>query len=375
MNQTDFKNSASLIGLNSGSFIIPEEIKADSQNSKYYQIYLQLKKELVLGKYNRGERFFSLRELRKKYIVDIQTIRSAISLLVKDGLLTLRPASGIYVGAKSDKRESIATGNLWFCIVGNYIEYPFYHSILTAVQLQASKLGMRTVYRCVVDLDDFSNWFSPEPGDGLIITGDLEKSFMDKVRRKNGIRYVVVGNYDLPDDIPCVRSKVSEAVFEGLKIASAAGHRQLGVILNPSAKQITSEIIDSVQLAVKDGLIEYKGAVWEYNEDGYMGMSKLKNLSVDCVLIAEVAFLGLSRYVLEHRIRCPEDLFVIRIGKNEQNRVYDDIAAVNMFSDKDEIARKALQALFYNGKTQTCVSLKVINSLLANPKKESVNKK
>ncbi|HPN84359.1 MAG TPA: GntR family transcriptional regulator [Victivallales bacterium] len=341
------------------SFIVPGEIREGSPFSKYYQIYLQLRKELMFGKHEKGSRFFSLRNLKEVYRVDMQTIRSAISLLVKDGLLTLRPASGIYVSNNANNCPRTDAGTVWFCVVESDIKYPFYHSILMEVQSQTSQFGMKTVYRSVSGLDEFSRWFYPEPGDGLILSGEIDNSFLKEIRKVKDLRYVVVGNYDLPKGVPCVASKVSEAVLESLKLSYAAGHYRFGIIINPVGKVVMRQIMDTVKRCDKDGLIKYVGGAFDVSEDGYLGMEKLKNLKIDSILVPEVPFFGLSRYVFEHGIKCPEDLFVIRLGKNSINTAYDDVAAVNLYSDKSEIARKALSALFWNGEALSSVSLDI----------------
>ncbi len=88
------------------TFLLPEEIRDNGTLPKYRQIYAQFKKELFFGKYNEGDRFFSIRDLRARYGVNAETIRTAVDCLVEDGFIACRPMSGLYVNGIKERRRN-----------------------------------------------------------------------------------------------------------------------------------------------------------------------------------------------------------------------------------------------------------------------------
>ena len=89
-------------------------------------------------------------------------------------------------------------------------------------------------------------------------------------------------------------------------------------------------------------------------------MLKLKDSGCDSILVSEAAFFGLCRYVFEHKIKCPEDLFVIRYGKNKDDDIYGDVAAINVISDKSIMAEKVMSTLFGGGPVHSELDCEVI---------------
>lgn len=342
------------------TFIIPEEIKDDKVFSKYYQIYTQLKKELFFGNYSTGERFFSLRELRGKYGVDMQTIQSAVKLLIEDGFLCKKPASGIYVNDKKKRNSVLSMGNVWFCQLGWEKANPYYNGLLTALQSLAAKRKLNAIVCRDAGAADFKTWFQPETGDALILTGELEMDILKFLEQINFSRYMVIGNYEFPKNIPNVHTNIKDAVFRALKKASEAGRKRLSLIAGPEERRSTRDILDGVDAAAKAGLIEYAGGVLEFSEDGYSAMQKLKDNDFDSVLVTEPAFFGLCRYVFECGIKYPDELFVVRYGNNEDYDFYNDVTALAMSGDKNIIMTKVLDALFENGTKQIEIDIDII---------------
>jgi DNA-binding LacI/PurR family transcriptional regulator len=331
------------------TFILPDEIRENDSLPMYHQIYAQLKKELFFGKYDVGDRFFSIRDLRAKYDVNAETVRAAIDRLVEDGFVTSKPMSGIYVNSSKKRSSNVTLGNIWFCQLTGNKSYPFYSNILTALQRRAGILGMNVIVNHGTDISDLERWFKPETGDGLVVTGNVDDSVIRWLQNAARLRYVVVGNYDLPSGMPNVHIKIIEAVYRAMELCAQSGRHKVAVIANSNAKVALSDIMTGIRQAVAKGLVEKVGEVLDPQEDGYAGMLKLRDSGCDSVLVSEAAFFGFCRYVFEHKIKCPEELFVIRQGKNEENDIYGDIAAINVMSDKSIMAEKIISTLFGGG--------------------------
>lgn len=93
-------------------FSAPEEIETESNDPYYLDIANQLREQLLSGKFKAGHRFYSIRGLIKDTGRSLPTVRSALSLLIEEGLLEARQGSGYYVTAKI---EAAINTNKGFC--------------------------------------------------------------------------------------------------------------------------------------------------------------------------------------------------------------------------------------------------------------------
>ncbi len=344
------------------TFIIPDEIQSNKIIAKYYQIYTQLKKELFFRDYNAGERFYSLRALREIYSVDMQTIQSAVDLLMNDGLLYKKPASGIYVNGKEKRNTALVMGNVWFCLLGQEKNNPYYSSLLTALQNSASKRKLNVIIDRNADLKEFKSWFKPETGDALILTGKVDSEILKYLADIKFQRYCVIGNYKLPDQVPNVHPDTKSAVFKAMEIASGKNKRKVAIIAGAKSRVTTQNIIAGVKSASDAGLVEYTSGIFDLSEDGHAAMQKLEKNDFDCVIVTEPAFFGLARYVFENNIKCPENMFIIRHGNNDEYNLYNDIVGLSMRSNKKMIIDKVFEMLFGNGQKQVEVDIEIDSS-------------
>ncbi len=342
------------------TFIMPDEIDGDRVLTKYHQIYTQLKKELVFKNYKPGERFYSLRVLCGKYGVDMQTIQSAVDLLLNDGLLYKKPASGIYVNEKTKRSHTLAMGNVWFAQLGEEWNNPYYDGLRTALQTVASRHRLNAIFSRTSNLTEFKTWFQPETGDGLILTGQMDAKIFKYLEQINFSRYSVVGNYELPAGVPNVHTNIKDAVFKALEIASEKNKRKLAIIAGVENRIATQDILSGVKNAEAAGLIEYVDGFFDFSEDGHVAMHKLAKNKFDCVLATEAAFFGLCRYIFEHHIKCPDELFVIRYGNNTGYNYYSDITGLSMTANKETIMEKVFEMLFCNGPRKAEVDIKLV---------------
>ena len=162
-------------------YLIPEQLDRKSSTPLYSQIYEQLKRELVLGKYKTGERFYSYRKLKEVYKTELRTIAAAVDLLIEDGLVEKRIGSGVYVTSVEKVSE---VGNLWYAVLTYQQYHPFYYNILVGLINEAEQFGLRVVVCMGKSREDFLRWFVPRPGEGLIITGNVDDELLKAAGKK-----------------------------------------------------------------------------------------------------------------------------------------------------------------------------------------------
>lgn len=343
------------------SFLDPSAIDPDPRYPKYPHVYAQLKQELFFGPYEPGDRFPTFRDLQSLYGMDTQTIRRALDLLTADGLVYRKRGSGVYVQNPANWRSGLSMGTVWFCHLRADKGNPYYQGLLLALQCQARLKRLNVVFHWNADWDSFKEWFQPETGDGLILTGDVDPSFLERLEGNGACRRLALGNYDLPPGFANVHTRVKPAIRQAIAAAAKAGRRRLGIIAGPERLRITRDIVAAIEEAVDSTSMEIVDGVFALPEDGYAGMKTLSGARVDSVFVTEPAFFGLCRHVFENRIKTPDDLFVIRYGRNDEFDFYGGVAAVVLNADKDAIARKGLEILFGNARERYDVDIEVID--------------
>lgn len=339
-------------------YLKPAQIERNTPQPVYQQIYEQLKRELVLGNYQTGERFFSYRKLKDIYKTELRTIASAVDLLIRDGFLEKRAASGIYV----IKQENISeVGNVWYAVIDEQCYHPFFFNILIGLVKEAEKFGLRIIVRFGKDREEFMRWFAPKPGEGLIITGNLDESLLKIAGEKCNDNMIVAGNYDLHGNFGHVATNCHDKILESLQIADERGCRRFALICGSFKTKIATDLRKIMKNFCHEKNYSYC-AVEELNENGYKAMTELSDFKPDCVLLTEPAFAGAWEFMLENSLLCPEDVFIIRYGKEKNDQSFAGKSAVALEIDSEIHGRTALQMLLKNSKDINNVQMQLIKN-------------
>lgn len=327
-------------------YLVPEEIQRGIPQKVYEQIYEQLKRELVLNNYETGERFFSYRKLKALYKTELRTIAAAVDLLIQDGLLEKRSTSGIYVTRKETLSE---VGNIWYAVLSDFCYHPFSHHILLGLVQEAEKYGLRVIVHFGNSPKEFLHWFSPEPGEGLVITGDLNEAILKAAGKKCRDNMIVAGNYGLTGNFGQVTTNCHSMIRESLEKAAASGCRHFGLIVGRREFKITKDILEIVEEFAREGGFPLE-ITEERDENGLKGMENLAKFKPDCVLVTEPAFSGAWEFMMSHSLRSPEDIFLIRYGKEAKDNTLAGRAAIDLEINSELHGRTALQMLLKGNK-------------------------
>lgn len=334
-------------------YLIPEQLKRNSTTPLYTQIYEQLKRELVLGKYKAGERFYSYRKLKGIYKTELRTIGAALDLLIADGLVEKRATSGIYVTGLKKVSE---VGNLWYAVIAEQHYHPFFYNILIGLVNEAEKFGLRVVVRMGCSREEFLQWFVPHPGEGLVITGDVDDDLLTQAGAKCKGNMIVVGNYDLQGDYGQVVTNSLPPTRKALEKAIRYGCKRLALVTPSRNFQISRDLQEVLEAcAAEHDVATYVAE--DIAEDGYRAMSALSGFRPDCVLLTEPAFAGAWEYMVEHSLRCPEDLFLIRYGKELNDNSLARRAAIDLGGNSVKHGAAALHMLLNNSKEKEKIDL------------------
>jgi GntR family transcriptional regulator of arabinose operon len=109
---------------------------------KYLQIEEYIKEQIFTGGFGKGEKISSEAELSKQFNVSRQTIRTAISNLVKSGLLYTVQGKGIFV---ADGRQGKAGTNLIGFATMRFSDYNIFPKIITGINSRTMLKGYSLV--------------------------------------------------------------------------------------------------------------------------------------------------------------------------------------------------------------------------------------
>lgn len=342
-----------------------ESINRNSSIPIYHQIYTQLKKELMLGGYAQGDRFYSFRKLSGIYGVEPRTVGDALELLINDGFIEKKAASGMYVcDLRAVMANGVFTGNIWYVLMGSEsFDHPFYFRLLKGIEKAIHHTGLKLTVGIKETPEDFFSWFTPNDGDGVILTGDVQSQFLLSLKRKINDRMVVVGRYEGLDGVANVSVDIESGVRAGLEKTSNFEISSIGVIAGPMKRFVTQVLSNTAEKYAFDHKIDWMGIDCSYDEDGYSAARRYFDQHgrlADCLLVTEPAFFGLCQYIVENGIECPRNLCMVRYGKEPSLKLYDAYAAVNIFTDTEEMGAKAVEMLLNKTAGEFKLKLQVV---------------
>lgn len=350
--------------MRTGKHLNREAINRNTSIPIYHQIYTQLKKELMLGGYAQGDRFYSFRKLSGIYGVEPRTVGDALELLSRDGFIEKKAASGMYVGdLRKVMAKGVFTGNIWYVLMGNEsFDHPFYFRLLKGIEKAIHHTGLKLTVGIKETPQEFFSWFTPAPDDGIILTGEIKPSFLKDLKQIVNENMVVVGKYEKIPETPNLSVDIENGVRRGLEKSRAFGISSIALVAGPENRYITKLLKNTVKEFTFRNEIKWLRGDFSENEDGYEAIKRLKGKYgkiPNCLLATEPAYFGICRYVAENKIKCPDDLCIIRYGKEPSMKIYNEYAAVNIFLDTEGIGAKAVEILLNKEENEIAFEMQV----------------
>jgi DNA-binding LacI/PurR family transcriptional regulator len=159
---------------------------------------------------------------------------------------------------------------------------------------------------------------------------------------------VVVGKYENIDEVASLSVNVEHAIKLGLEKSKGFNVSSIGLIAGDKDKYISRILHDTAKAyTTKEGII-WSGENYSNDEDGYKaikGWQDQHGKIPDCLLVTEPAYFGVCKYIAKHNIKCPEELVIIRYGKEPILKIYEEYAAINIYADTENIGEIAVEML------------------------------
>lgn len=292
----------------------------------YRQIYHALKADISSGHYPPGSQLPTENELVRRFGVSRVTVRNALALLQREGLLVRIPAKGTFV------RHSEAPSSLpkLIALLALDVQLDFFGKIIRGAEQEAAAHGYKLLVRstdndaekereCLLELQSHVAGFVIAPA-----TGNQNHAHYGQLLVQ-GIPFVFVDRY-LPEfNVDRVTSDNVQGGYLATRHLLELGHRRIGVI---SARKATTctERLRGYQQALEEFGVPFDPALighavgkrrdgWdEYLHQGRVQTEALLNLpQPPTALFAmnDLLAAGALRYLREQGVSVPEEIALV----------------------------------------------------------------
>ena len=97
------------------------------EKAKYIHLFEELKRRILQGEYQNGQRLPGENEMAGEFAMSRQTVRQALSLLEQEGFIQRRQGSGTYVRRVERRRERSWNVGVMATYISEYIFLSLIH--------------------------------------------------------------------------------------------------------------------------------------------------------------------------------------------------------------------------------------------------------
>lgn len=244
---------------------------------KYRAVCEEIKKSILAGRYQAGEKIPSEVDLANQFKVSRVTARQALSLLEKERYISRKQGAGTFVNTlRDDGVPATKLQHLLFILIDESTKVDYYLWEFYAAQRWLAEKSISMTLTPFATEDMIRGITPPLLTNGTVqgvfmdgYVQDVHPLFMERI----GIPYLVVGNHALRREVPQIRYGV-----EAMAARAVEHLRQLRpgnlilVLLEPFQLAITREIYSGYSRAVKGPFQATPILQTCENNDGYEGL-------------------------------------------------------------------------------------------------------
>lgn len=305
--------------------------------AKYQQVVEWIQQNIRQGNLAAGDRLESENEIGARFGISRQTVRHALSILEKDGLIESRQGSGNYVTElvqESEPETDISAGSRTAVIVSTYVNAYIFPNIIQGMERVLEKAGwkiriMFTHNQFETERKILDRLIQDDDVDGLIIEptrSGLPNPNLDYYRslKEKGIPIVFFHSYYSDMDIPHVSMNDTMAGYIAAKCLLDYGHRKISAIFKLDDGQGHRRYGGYVNALVEAGIkIRDRRVIWiDTEEESDMDIIREKILkrlrnSTACVCYNDTVANHLMQLCADEGIRIPEDISIVSVDNSE----------------------------------------------------------
>ena len=309
--------------------------------AKYQQVVEWIRQCLDTGKLQTGDKLESENEIGLRFGISRQTVRHALSILEREGIIESRQGSGNYVLPVKEVSESSPRKNMnskTAVVVSTYVNGYIFPKIIQGMEkvLEKENWKIRITFthnRYETERKVLTQLIEDEDVDGLIIeparTG-LPSPNLEYYRKlqERGIPIVFFHSYFREMDIPHVSIDDKRAGYLAAEHLIEQGHRKIAGLFKLDDGQGQRRFSGYMQALSEYGMkIRNQQVVWlDTEEEQDMAVSKERIFRrlrgcTGCVCYNDEVANHLIELCGEIGIRVPEDLSLVSIDNSDLARL------------------------------------------------------
>lgn len=342
--------------------------------SKYAQLFERLKREILRGAYQRGQRLPGENEMAQEYGMSRQTVRQALSLLEQEDLIERRQGSGTYVRCGEPRRKR--SWNVG--VMATYISEYIFPSILRGIEAELSEEGFFPLLSATKNQVDNERRMLEEyidkQVDGLIVEGTKSAlpnpnlPLYEKLREM-GIPVVFFNGY-YPALEGCVSVTMDDRAggLQAVEYLVARGHRKIGGIFKSDDMQGLGRYDGYTRGLLKHGLaLQDQWVLWfdSGSRDTFLkeepGITRVLERLSQCTAVVcyndEVA-VKLEKALYSHGLTVPGDKALVSFD-NSPLGAFATVGLTSFDHPKENLGASAARKLLglINGREEHSVVL------------------
>ncbi len=242
---------------------------------KYQLVAEALRSDIISGKFSDGDVLGTEDELSKQFDISRQTLRQAIALLSKEGLVVSRRGSGTYV-RRAVERQKTMTVAVITTYITDYIFPLIVRGIETTLGDRGYTMNLAATYNSVERERAILKSYLDRPVDGLIVEGTktaLPNPNIDLYNQliERGIPLVFINGY-YPELASCVHVVANDQ--EGGRLAAQhlidCGHQNIAGVFKMDDMQGHQRYAGYARAMTKAGLpLKDQQVIWFTTENKY----------------------------------------------------------------------------------------------------------
>lgn len=304
----------------------------EERKPKYMELVDWVKGQIETGVYIPGHRILSENELSAKFCMSRQTVRRAITVLEKEGLVESRRGSGTYVNNNFNFRNEEGTMNI--AVITTYVEEYIFPSIIQEIEKAVSAEGytiqMAFSHNSVEkERMVLQNLLDKELADGIIIEPvksclqNFNKDLYEALLKRN-IPILFLNSYYEHLKIPHVSMNDIAAAKIATEYLISLGHKDIAGIFKCDDGQGRRRYQGYTRALLQEGVSLHDDKVlWIDTEDlrelqmeSKRVLRRLKNCTA-CVCYNDVVARELERICRKNGITVPDDMSIVGIDNSE----------------------------------------------------------
>lgn len=334
------------------------ETAVEKNRLKYVEIVNWIQEQIAAGKFVPGQKLYSENKLTDMFHVSRQTVRHAISVLEKDGILDRKRGSGTYISNHIQrnhmdrKRISVVTtyvdGYIFPKVIQGIENALFENGYSVQIAFTNNQIGReRTILEDILRRDEIAGLIIETTKSGIPNPNlTLYEEF-----RKRGIPVIFINSYYPLLAMPHVSLNDKMAGVKATEHLLEMGHRKIGGIFKLDDGQGHMRYFGYLEALQKAGIeaSDYD-IVWidtvsmnRLHECKSQILNRLKNCTALICYNDQVA-MGVMDILKQENIRVPEDISIVSIDNSELTNA-GEVRLTSVSHPMDKLGEKAAQNL------------------------------